>query len=325
MLKEIVTGICELYGLKFDSAPAMKDLRGIFQVNLCLMYAFKYRAAEGVYLNNEYKITVKAEAVEVGKQMKDWGVKPAHFPFSYGSSFPPSLQSAIMQQLGPVTLLIGLCETTSQAYQEKWVKAAVGQMSGVPNMASIANVLKGSKTKHKELVSGVLDLVGLGIAKQSHKASFPWPILRSAMPENTLVQWIQTFSITQDENAMIYFVYGAKLTDKTIPSYVGDIDYSGKKMWYAYNEIAGKATFKLKGIEGANNAVYAQWLSYSVTGLWMEDVAILKHIFEVEPVLRKDYGNAIMPWLLMKHQSLRRGTSSTMTDRRLPLVDWQNL
>lgn len=222
-------------------------------------------------------------------------------------------------------MLIGLCETTSQAYQEKWVKAAVGQMSGVPNMASIANVLKGSKTKHKELVSGVLDLVGLGIVKQSHKASFPWPILRSAMPENTLVQWIQTFSITQDENAMIYFVYGAKLTNKTIPSYVGDIDYSGKKMWYAYNKIAGKATFKLKGIEGANNAVYAQWLSYLVTGLWMEDVAILKQIFEVEPVLRKDYGNAIMPWLLMKHQSLRRERSSTMTDRRLPLADWQNL
>lgn len=60
-----------MYDLKFDSTPAMRDLRGIFQVNLCLMYALKYRAGEGVYLNTTYKVAVQADGSDVEKMMKN--------------------------------------------------------------------------------------------------------------------------------------------------------------------------------------------------------------------------------------------------------------
>lgn len=102
--------ISALYGLKFDATPAMRDLRGIFQVNLCLMYTFKYRACEGVYLNTTYKTTVGKDEVDVDRQMKSWVVHPPHTPFSYGANFPPALQAASMQQMGAALLLIGLGE-----------------------------------------------------------------------------------------------------------------------------------------------------------------------------------------------------------------------
>lgn len=112
-LKDIFTTCCKGYGLEFTSTPAMKDLRGTFQVNLCLIYAFRFRCNEGVYLNNVYK---RGEIGGIDKvtMVSQCGVKPAHLPFTYGANCPHSIQSALMQQLGPTALLIGLCEIVSQ-------------------------------------------------------------------------------------------------------------------------------------------------------------------------------------------------------------------
>lgn len=71
-----------------------------------------------------------------------------------------------------------------------------------------------------------MDVVALGTAKQTHKASFPWALLRGALKKGSLLGWIQKF--------------------KLIPKHVGDMDFSGKGMWYAYNIVAKNPHFQLK-------------------------------------------------------------------------------
>lgn len=90
------------------------------------------------------------------------------------------------------------------------------------------------------------------------------------------------------------YEYGPVLTEAQIPKHIGEMDFSGKGMWNVYNMVAKVEDFQLKCVDGAATAVYSQWLSYTVTGLWMEDTAILRHVFATEPILRKDYGQAFV-------------------------------
>lgn len=104
--------------------------------------------------------------------------------------------------------------------------------------------------------------------------------------------WAQKFKINQGKEGRITFEVGPQLTETEIPKYIGEMDFSGKGMWNAYNQVAKVKKFQMKCIDGANTDIYAQWLSYTVTGLWMEDTAVLIHIFDKEPILRRDYGTA---------------------------------
>lgn len=196
--------------------------------------------------------------------------------------------------MGAVPLLIGLCETLNNNFQTKWEKAVVAQMSGVPNIASIARVLKGTKSQYPSLVSGVLDIVAMDTAKQTHKAAFPWAFLRGTFQTGALLTWAQAFKITLNEHDQYVYEYGPVLTEAQIPKHIGEMDFSGKGMWNVYNMVAKVEDFQLKCVDGAATAVYSQWLSYTVTGLWMEDTAILRHVFATEPILRKDYGQAFV-------------------------------
>lgn len=293
-IRAAVREICGLYGLRFDATPAMRDLRGIFQVNLSLMYTFKYRACEGVYLNATYKTSVGKDGVDVERLLNSWGATHDHLPFSYGANFPPALQASSMQQMGAAPLLIGLCETLNSSFQAKWEKAVVAQMSGVPNIASIARVLKGSRSQYPSLVCGVLDIVALGTAKQTHKAAFPWCFLRATFQTGPLMTWAQAFKVILTDGGVFNYDIGTPLTETQIPKYVGEMDFSGKGMWNVYNKVAQVDDFQVKCVDGASLAVYAQWLSYTVTGLWMEDTAVLRHVFGTDPILRKDYGQAFV-------------------------------
>lgn len=122
--KQEITIKWRLYGLEFNNTPQSKEMRGTFQVNLCLIYAYRFRCNEGVYLNSTYK-QGEGAGVETVIPIDSWGVMKHHLPFMYGANFPPSMQSALMQQLGPAALLIGLAETTSAAFQGKWESAVV--------------------------------------------------------------------------------------------------------------------------------------------------------------------------------------------------------
>lgn len=88
------------------------------------------------------------------------------------------------------------------------------------------------------------------------------------------------------------YAFGIKLTATQIPKCLGEMDFSGKGMWNMYHQVAAVKDFQLKSVDGTKTEIYSQWLSYTVTGLWMEDTAILRHIFGKDPILRKNYGTA---------------------------------
>lgn len=289
-LKGHFTTICDGYGLQFIQTQPMKDLRGTFQVNLCLIYAFRFRCNEGVYLNNVYK-RGEMNGVDKVTKVSSWGVKPAHYSLTYGSNFPPSMQSALMQQLGAAALLIALCETIITDYQQKWVNAVCAQLAGIPNIESIAHLLKGSRDKYIDLVTRVLDIACFGIARQAHKAAFTWNMLRALHAQNAAyVAWTKTIKYKTVEGRTM-LDYGAFLDEKTVDKHALEMDWSGKRMWRIYNRIAA-IEFQLLMVPGANVDVYAQWLTYSATGVWGEDVAILKTMFDKVPIIRSNYGDA---------------------------------
>lgn len=289
-LKDIFIKICNLYGLVFDGSPQSKDMRGTFQMNLCLLYAFRYRCNEGVYLNNTYKIGEGA-GIETVVPIDSWGVMKRHYPFMYGGNFPPSMQSALIQQLGPAALMIGLAETVSPNYQDKWVNAVKGQLSGVPNIGAITDLIKGTREAHASLITSVLDIAALGTARQVHKASFTWCMLRAVTAGSEYQSWAAEIQEQVEAGGVKRYNLGQKLTDKEILPIVAETDYSGKRMWYLYNAVA-KHTFVLSCIDGVNEDVYRQWLSYSTIGLWTEDTAVLETVFGRQPILRCDYGDA---------------------------------
>lgn len=141
-LLTIFNDICKLYGLEFLSKETTPQLRGNFQSNLTLFYAFKFRCQEGLYVNNTYR---RSEAEREGDStpVEYWGVKRTHWPLMYGGNFLPSMRSSLLQQMGPATILVSLAEQTDERFQEKWRKAAITQLSGVPNIETAVQYIQG--------------------------------------------------------------------------------------------------------------------------------------------------------------------------------------
>lgn len=165
------------------------------------------------------------------------------------------------------------------------------QLSGIPNIGALTDLIKGTRGTHAALITSILDIAALGTARQVHKASFAWCMLRAATAGRNYLTWAATIHETNDGNGGLIFSPGAVLTDREVRRLVGETDYSGKKMWLLYGEVA-KKTFQMACVPGADMEVYRQWLSYSTIGLWTEDTAILETIFDVKPILRCDYGDA---------------------------------
>lgn len=223
-LMEAFSTVTVGYGLKFTSTSQEdRDLRGTFQVNLCLIYAFRFRCNEGLYLNNLSK-QGELGGVEKAVKVKEWGVTFAHLPFTYGANFPPSMQSALMQQLGLAAIMIELCEARNPDFQGKWVKAAISQLSGVPNIESIAHKCKGKRDENANLVTKVLHIACFGTARQAHKASFPWCMLRKLNhSKQSYLTWLREIK-SEVVDGLEVFTYGSKMTETAMDDGVLNMD-----------------------------------------------------------------------------------------------------
>lgn len=154
----------DVYKLKIDTSADGKKFKGCFQSNLAQVYCFKFRVAETVYMNRKYKlgeVGADSTVIDVGR----YGVGLRHMALCYGANFTPAMQTALMQQLGPGALLIGLLRQTDVVYQAKWIKAVVQQMLGVPKIEAIAREIAGKGTNRQDIVGKVFRLMSCGCGK----------------------------------------------------------------------------------------------------------------------------------------------------------------
>lgn len=294
------TAICKLYGLEFvRNDQTSLDLRGIYQSNFFLIYQFRYRCAEGLYQNNVYKISDTGDGADTFRLVSAWGVQSRHLGLTYGANYPPSMQSGMLQQMGPATLLIGLAETTQARFQGKWIDAVTTQLKMVPGIEEFAKQIVGTRFTHANLITEILDVAAFGIAKQVHKASFPHCMLRTLIEgEGEFMTWRASIKIPS--SGAVVAVGSDGLNTPTIgdaipatldQSLYFSMNWSGRGMWAVMRHVS-TIPFTMLGRDKAYKEIYSQWLSISILGLWPEDMAVIEKIFGTVPIKRSKYGEA---------------------------------
>lgn len=78
-LLDVFSRICKLYGLEFLGKDTTPQLRGNFQANLTLFYAFKFRCQDRLYVNNTFRKT-EGEREGDSTPLHYWGVMRTHWP-----------------------------------------------------------------------------------------------------------------------------------------------------------------------------------------------------------------------------------------------------
>nr|UQS95351.1 MAG: nucleoprotein [Byreska virus] len=280
-----------LYDVKFVNTEEDLQKRGCFQSNLSLLYTFKMRMQEGVYMNTKFTISETKDAKKE-VEVSQYGVQPRHYNLLSGSNFTPMCQSALMQSLGPATLLINLARCTDTKFQPKWKEAAKACMSGVAGINGIVELIAGTGAAHSSLISNVLDICNFGIAKINNKAMIPWCLLRTLNIEHPPYKlWamrLLRIPVQGHEHPLF--------TMPTIPTDFSEdilnIDFSGKGYWNFHKKVADKE-IKMKMLDESHANIMGQYLTLSMTGLYDSDTAVFKFMFGEDLKPRKDYGSCL--------------------------------
>lgn len=159
---KIFKKICLLYGVKFSTEDEDKKVRGCLQSQIALIYAFKYKMQENLYLNDKFTISDgkdERKAIEVGQ----YGIQPRHYCLLGGANMTPTLQTALRQGLGPATILINLARCTNDAYKEKWKKAAAECFAGVVGITDVIGLICSSGREYADLIEHLCNLATTGI------------------------------------------------------------------------------------------------------------------------------------------------------------------
>nr|QGA87316.1 nucleocapsid protein [Culex orthomyxo-like virus] len=316
----ILRGVLELYGLK-PGTEAYEKFKGCFQTHLTQMHAFKLRQAEVQFMNKNYTVGTSAAGKEQVVQMHLYGVQPAHMALCYGANFPPSMQTANMQQMGPATLLVGLARQKMPVYQEKWERAVNQQMGGVANIKEIASLIGGAGGAAKHFIEKTLDICAAGVVRSSCKGAIPWMFYYKAFAEDTaFVAWFgkiklvplaapeaEGMEVSDDAAATgegasgsqrprvvqprYTLDFGGPLTAELVPDVLKTLDMSGKGFWNFYR-LASEVEFKALQVPQGNVEHYRQAISLAMTGLYFDDLATIRHVFGHEPFLRKETVNS---------------------------------
>lgn len=311
----VLRGVFVVNGL-IPGTEAYEKIKGCFQTHLAQMFAFKLRKAEVQYMNRDYRVGTAPSGKPQVVQMELYGVQMAHMALSHGANFPPSLQTAMLQQMGPATLLVGLCRQDNNVFKEKWERAVNQQMSGVANMAEVSSLIAGRRGKAKDYIEKVLDICAAGVVKSSCKGSIPWLFYFHALKTSAdFMAWFGTMKMVRDTaaeeqqmelegeedaqeggsrgprqqepQAKYKFNFGEPLTDALVHPSIKDLDMSGKGFWNFYR-LASGLEFETKHLEAGNADHYCQAISLAMTGLYYEDIATIRHVFGRDPYLRKE-------------------------------------
>lgn len=132
------------------------------------------------------------------------------------------------QSVGALTQLIMLNRSRSTpAYQDRWVRAAMKSISHIPKHQQLIEKLKScSSAEADSLISLVADILLVTGSRSGNKAFFPYPFLRSCLPQGSLIEMAKKPSTAMEEGQTVFTA--------SIPNEIELIDHLGRGAFAMY-------------------------------------------------------------------------------------------
>lgn len=292
--------IAELYGFTYNITTESKEKLGTLSSLLVLFCAFRSRLNE-VRIGND-KITFKKSADEVQQMpLSQFGMDNTHCILLTGCTYTPTLQSSMKNSLGPMTIAVNLCMTTDQRYQKSWVDAFVQTFKLIPNVAEIAELLKGSRQRYYTVLSQLANLALAGITRNSNKAFIPVALLLTKA--RTCNAYRNLFQTTCSETHAI--------TVGDLPPEILNLDFSGKGLYNLWN-TSRELGFSMRRGNRMTDQTAREIFLHATFGTHKENLALLdwmtSHTFQT----RREIGDQF------KQKSCAGGNYATF--RLIPFV-----
>nr|QMP82186.1 nucleocapsid protein [Dipteran orthomyxo-related virus OKIAV193] len=261
---ETIKGIMKAYGFTYGSTDKERSATGTLNSILSLIVAYKLRLSE-VRMGNSSIPKGKVGANQKSITIGSYGLNSSHNILLAGSSFSPNIQSSMKSNLGPMTIVINLCDQTDRKYQDAWKKVFVDTFHLLPFALELADTLAGSQFQHIGIIKSLGDLCLFGINRSSNKAYIPVSLLMAgARLDTTYTSFIEGgAAITGTHNA--------------IAPQIKNLDFSGKGLYYLWNSVASeRIQFTMYKGRGMTVATAQELMFHSVFGTQREDLGLLK-------------------------------------------------
>lgn len=243
---------------------------GSMSAQLVLILAFKKRL-------NEVRITsTVSPSGPTGSPipLSNYGLGSGEYAHLLeGISYPPHVQSSMIQALGPMTITIGLVECTDSTYQEKWKRSFKTCFGALPMAGDMAEMLAGSKLRHTTLITRLALFANLGLCRNNNKAHLPMALILRANFNETFGAWWTTGCKTE-------------ILDSYLLPQVMNFDLSGHGLWgmldlcmktlkvKVNNKTCELGPLTLKGTDGEKEMI-SQWVTHAILGSHKDDLSLL--------------------------------------------------
>nr|UAJ23565.1 nucleoprotein [Granville quaranjavirus] len=182
---------------------------------------------------------------------KRMGIKPQHRQFCSGAGFKPFVKSGIAQSLGPLTQVAMLSLSPDDRYARKWVAAVCRTLGYVPDIESVARLLRTGRTgANQGIVSHLANILMIAGGREQRRMTPP----------------LSAF--------MAYLTRKPK--DKPAgfdPKKAEELDFSGKGAFSFYKWLMNSDLLYTLNINNA--AITRQLLFHAMFGTYVEDFGIL--------------------------------------------------
>ncbi|AIY25032.1 nucleoprotein [Wellfleet Bay virus] len=152
---------------------------GTVNTIMALWNLFGTRLTEVQIMPNQVTISVDKKGQKtMVKELKHYGIPPGLRHYAYGSSYKPTMKSALAQSLGPATVLTQLAEANNDEFGNKWYDAVVRAFKHVPHIEEVAELMKRSKPKGLEKIIGYLMSIACFTGtREQRRVAFPPGVL----------------------------------------------------------------------------------------------------------------------------------------------------
>lgn len=183
---------------------------------------------------------------------KRMGIKPQHRQLCSGAGFKPFVKSGVAQSLGPLTQVSMLSLSPDDRYARKWVAAVCRTLAFVPDIESIARLLKTHRAgENQGIVSHLANILMIVGGREQRRVTPPLSAFMHYMTKKATAESPAEF----DQQRAL------------------DIDFSGKGAFAFYKWLMGSGIQYTLNINNAS--MTRQILFHAMFGTYVEDFGVL--------------------------------------------------
>lgn len=274
--------IAGLYGFKYGTAEAEKKKLGTLASILSLMVAFKSRLAE-VRMGVLEIVFGKDAGATQARKIDQYFLDDSHAIFLTGMNLPPAIKSSQKACLGPIAIALQLAFTTDKKYQKTWKDCFVHAFKLFPGVEDFADLITGSQFDNCTVIREMADIAFWGTTRTSNKMFPPLALVYVAALKNDLFK-------ANSVGALVNTPDTAIATEWLDPSIV-HLDFSGKGMYYFWNELQGQIFKFRKGKLTQRSG--RELLLHATFGTHKEDLSLLEYMTGHKFQTRKEIGDQL--------------------------------